>query len=101
MPSFGFKLDFLEPNPNSGWETGSAPSKVAGSLTKKAEKPSTQCDVFMRMEEVDAADHTFPFDIPDELRTYFSLNGTIEFGRYGALSRTSIWTRALSHGAKN
>jgi Caenorhabditis protein of unknown function, DUF268 len=78
---------FWNPIQIPGWETSSAPSKVAaaGRRTKKAKKPSTtQCDVFMRMEEVDAADHTFPFDIPDELRTYYSLNGTIDLGRYGA-----------------
>jgi Caenorhabditis protein of unknown function, DUF268 len=68
-----------------GWETSPASSSVEAAKpgTKKLEKRSpTQCDVFMRMEEVDVADHTVPFDIPDELRTYYSLNGTIELGRY-------------------
>jgi Caenorhabditis protein of unknown function, DUF268 len=63
-----------------GWDTSPASSSVG--KKKQKERPPTQCDVFMRMEEVDTADHTFPFDIPNELRTYYSLNGTIELGRY-------------------
>jgi hypothetical protein len=49
-----------------GWESSVGAVKAT---TKKKLLSPTQCETFMSMEEVDAADHTFPLDIPAELKT--------------------------------
>ncbi len=39
--------------------------------------PDVDCDTILSLEDIDAGDMTFPATIPDELKSFYTLNGTV------------------------